>query len=199
MAWDKVWEEIYRKQEWGKYPEIPIVRFIARNYYKVNRSKIRILDLGCGPGAHSWYLAREGFDVYGIDGSPTAINRLKTRLKRERLGGSFVVGDIARLPYENEFFNCVLDSAAIQHNRAEDIIQILKEVYMVLKKDGKFVGMMVADDKTLKKNYGAIHFFKKEELKHLFKYFKQLKIDYVEYSDNNETSKHKSYVVQAIK
>src|SRR5258708_9261266 len=29
-----------------------------------------IADLGCGPGAHALALARRGYDVVGIDGSP---------------------------------------------------------------------------------------------------------------------------------
>ena len=42
------WENIYKSQEWGKYPPESIVRFIARNYYKEIRENIKILDFGCG-------------------------------------------------------------------------------------------------------------------------------------------------------
>lgn len=44
----EVWEEIHAKNEWGKYPSESVVRFVARNYYKKDREKIRILDFGCG-------------------------------------------------------------------------------------------------------------------------------------------------------
>lgn len=49
-SFDETWEEIHKTQEWGKYPTEHVIRFIARNYYKKERSKIRILDFGCGGG-----------------------------------------------------------------------------------------------------------------------------------------------------
>lgn len=61
-----------------------MIRFIARNFYKVNnRESIKILEVGCGPGANLWYMNREGFTVYGIDGSETAIKKAEKRLKED--------------------------------------------------------------------------------------------------------------------
>jgi SAM-dependent methyltransferase len=39
----------------------------------------RILELGCGTGAHAEYLARMGFDVVGVDMSETMLERAKVR------------------------------------------------------------------------------------------------------------------------
>ena len=56
------WENIFLQKEWGKYPSIALVRFIASNYYDAqDRNEIKILEIGCGTGANLWYLAREGF------------------------------------------------------------------------------------------------------------------------------------------
>ena len=49
---DPVWEEIFSTREWGQYPSENIIRFVARNYYKKERDNIKILDFGCGGGAH---------------------------------------------------------------------------------------------------------------------------------------------------
>jgi 2-polyprenyl-3-methyl-5-hydroxy-6-metoxy-1,4-benzoquinol methylase len=74
MAWNSGWDDIFRKHEWGKYPSENLVRYVGRNFYTVkDRSAITILEVGCGTGANLWYLAREGFSVYGIDGSNVAI------------------------------------------------------------------------------------------------------------------------------
>ena len=76
MVWDNSWESLFKKRDWGVYPNEELIKFIAKHYYKVsNRYKIKILELGCGPGANIWYLAREKFNVHGIDGSKTAINK----------------------------------------------------------------------------------------------------------------------------
>ncbi len=50
-SFDETWEQIHSTQEWGKYPSEIVIRFIARNYYKGNRSETKILDFGCG-GVH---------------------------------------------------------------------------------------------------------------------------------------------------
>ena len=83
MVWDNSWESLFKKRDWGEYPNEELIKFIAKHYYKVsNRYKIKILELGCGPGANIWYLAREKFNVHGIDGSKTAINKCIKRLNK---------------------------------------------------------------------------------------------------------------------
>src|SRR5438105_645758 len=88
-SWDPVWEDIFKSQPWGRYPGEDLIRFVARNFYKApSRSSVRILEVGCGPGANLWYMAREGFSVFGIDGAPTALELARLRLDREVPGWS---------------------------------------------------------------------------------------------------------------
>lgn len=140
MTWDPVWEEVFKKQDWGKYPSEEIIRFVARNFYTVNkRSETRILEVGCGPGANLWYLAREGFATYGIDGSTTAIKKASDRLDEEfQLWiGELVVGDIENLPFEEGFFDAVIDNEAVYCNSFEKSIKIYSDIARVLKRGGK--------------------------------------------------------------
>ena len=52
-GWDPVWEEIFRSSEWGKYPPERVIRFVARNFYRVlDRKKVRLFKVGCGHGAN---------------------------------------------------------------------------------------------------------------------------------------------------
>ena len=53
-SFDEYWEEVNSKTEWGQYPTEHVIRFIARNYYNRERMNTRILDFGCGGGAHTW-------------------------------------------------------------------------------------------------------------------------------------------------
>ena len=87
----EIWEDIFQNNEWGKYPSLAVVRFVARNFYKVpNRKDIRILELGCGTGANLWYCAREGFSVIGLDGSKTALNTMISRFNAEHLNSNLI-------------------------------------------------------------------------------------------------------------
>lgn len=138
-SWDPEWEKIFRAQEWGKYPPEHVIRFIARRFYKVpDRRQIKLLDLGCGTGACTWFMAREGFAVSGIDGSPTAAELGGARLAAEGLSAELRVGDYVDLPWADGTFDAVIDNASLGCNRFVDCQRAVAEVKRVLKPGGGF-------------------------------------------------------------
>ncbi len=148
MGWDSVWERIFRERSsWGKYPPEELVRFIAQNYYQVeNRRAVKILEIGCGPGAGpSWFIAREGFAFSGIDGSQSAIDKARRRFLDNGLEGDFVCGPINTLPWGDETFECVVDVACLQHNSEADTGEIIREVYRVMKTGGRHFSLTSKD------------------------------------------------------
>jgi SAM-dependent methyltransferase len=54
-----------------------------------------IADLGCGPGAHALALARRGYDVVGVDGSPRMVEVARTRAARDEVDAAFDVHDVS--------------------------------------------------------------------------------------------------------
>lgn len=142
------WEQIHRKKNWGGYPSEHIIRFVARNYYVMDRHSIRILDFGCGTGSHTWYLAREGFDTYAFDISETAIEKLRQRLYDEGLIAKTDVCDGVNLKYSSDFFDSIIDNVSIQSNRVDDIKRMYKESYRVLKNHGKLITVVFDKDTT---------------------------------------------------
>ena len=66
---------------------------MARNYYKSHRGNVKILDFGCGIGAVTWYVAKEGVNAYGFDGSETAIKKAKVRIKEENVSADLILAD----------------------------------------------------------------------------------------------------------
>jgi ubiquinone/menaquinone biosynthesis C-methylase UbiE len=138
-SWDPEWEKIFRENEWGKYPPEHVIRFIARNFYKApDRREVKVLDLGCGTGACTWFIAREGISVSGIDGSPTAIDRAAKRLASEGLSADLKVGDYIDLPWADQTFDAVIDNASLGCNRFADCQRAVAEVLRVLKPGGRF-------------------------------------------------------------
>lgn len=139
--WDPVWEEIFRDYAWGKYPGEDLIRFVAHNFYKApDRSHVRILEIGCGPGANLWYLAREGFSFAGIDGSSTAVEQAAQRLDAECPGwhdrGELHQGDISHLRFPDNSFDAVIDNEAVYCNDINISVAIYAEARRVLRKGG---------------------------------------------------------------
>jgi SAM-dependent methyltransferase len=63
----------------------------------------RVLDLGCGPGRHALFLQKKGFDVVGLDASPTQV-----ALARIRGLMNVYPASIRQLPRGLGTFNSVL-------------------------------------------------------------------------------------------
>ncbi len=66
----------------------------------VEREKLggkRALDLGCGTGTNAIYLARNGFQVVGLDFSHKAIAAAREKAKSAGVEIEFRVGDVTRL------------------------------------------------------------------------------------------------------
>ena len=200
MNWDKEWETFYQKSGGNQYPDPALIRFVAKNYYKVKpRSDVKILDLGCGTGANLWYLAKEGFTAYGIDGSISGIRRAQEKLDRENAKADIQLGDFIHLPYDNEFFDAVIDVASIQHNDDDAINKIIAEIHRVLRKGGKYFGMLIESDENLSDNRFFTYYFDKKAVKANFSQFKSTIIDYMQYSENNERNSIRFLLVESIK
>lgn len=203
-SFDSEWEEIHSTKEWGAYPSEHIIRFIARNYYKRERKFVKILDFGCGAGAHTWYLAREGFDTYAFDGSKSAIARLEERLRRESLKASVKCCDALNLEYQDCYFDAVIDNVCIYSNYLRHIREMYKKVYDMLKNGGKLCtvcfgkqtdgygsGDLIETDTYKNVTEGALvhrgltHFFSRSELYNILQEtgFSNIQIDSILYTD----------------
>ncbi|HEX6325266.1 MAG TPA: methyltransferase domain-containing protein [Jiangellaceae bacterium] len=75
-----------------------------------------VADLGCGPGAHALALARRGFDVVGVDGSPRMVEVARTRAARDEVDATFDVHDVsAPLRFADASLGGVLAILVLQH------------------------------------------------------------------------------------
>lgn len=60
--------------------------------------KCRVVDLGCGSGTDAIFLARQGFDVTGIDISPTALGQAEEKARKAGISVRWVLADVTAPP-----------------------------------------------------------------------------------------------------
>ena len=144
MTFDLRWERIYGDgKQLNLYPYDAIVGFVFSRFGRVaDRSAVCFLDVGCGAGNHTWFLAREGFTVCGIDGSRSAVEFARERLTNVGLEADLRTGDFTELPWPDETFDVAIDRMAITHNTRPDVERSLDEVRRVLKPRGMLFAQM---------------------------------------------------------
>jgi ubiquinone/menaquinone biosynthesis C-methylase UbiE len=109
-------------------------------FVKILHKGIRILDLGCGNGRNSVFLAEQAFQVVGIDFS---VNMLKIatqksiEIKNENRP-TFIQADIMELPFRSSTFDAALFIAALHHIPNESYrLRAMEELYRSLKPGAK--------------------------------------------------------------
>lgn len=92
----------------------------------------RILDLACGSGFGSHFLAKKGFQVTGGDISSAAIEISRSAFSDPNL--EFKEINATRIPYADEYFDAVVSFETIEHTT--EFLEVLKEFRRVCKKGG---------------------------------------------------------------
>jgi len=218
IKWEQEWDKIYKTQGEVQSDVLPTVR-VATDVFKKYGCK-SVMDLGCGTGRHSIYLAQQGFKVYATDISETGLEI--TKLKAEKLNLDnieFKKHDMRDITFETNSFDGVLCVWTTGHGSLEDSRKNVNEIYRVLKPNGVVVIDYVSKDDA---NYGKgkeiendtfidnvegeenipHHYSTIEELKELYSSFSEVNITPKDYnfSDTFER-KHtiKAFVVISIK
>lgn len=157
----EIWNDVYGKRFMTLWsPPEGVVQFVGRflrkrltvDKYDELFSAKRILDLGCGNGAVAAFLARQGYEVYGIDLSEPAIQLGRELLKHEEMQAELVQGTATELPYQDNFFDCVVSYAVLDHMMPDDGRQAIRESWRVLK-NGGLLFLTLAD--TRSKKFGS--------------------------------------------
>jgi ubiquinone/menaquinone biosynthesis C-methylase UbiE len=129
------WDQILREDWYSREePEGVVVDFARR--LKEKKHGLRVLDLGCGAGRHTVYLAGQGFEVHGADSSRTGLELTRKRLKTHDLRGQVLKCDMKWLPYVDSCFDTVVCLHAIYHQNPAGIRRTISEITRLLRKGG---------------------------------------------------------------
>lgn len=128
--------------DWSRNTEekwlIPCVEspYLAERWTGLGFNKF--LDIGCGLGRHSVYMAEKGFSVTALDLSEYGIEHIKKTADEKGLNINTVVSDMLKLPFEDNSLDCIMAYNVIYHTDKEGFVKILNEIKRVLKPKGEF-------------------------------------------------------------
>lgn len=131
--WDDAYTHPLADLPWElERPRPQLVEFI--NSGKVHPCPT--LDICCGAGTNTVYLAQQGFEVSGIDISRRAIEIAKKKAAEASVNIRFEVGNSVHLPYKDMEFGLVHDLGCFHHIHPSDRKDFIQGIYRVLNDDG---------------------------------------------------------------
>jgi SAM-dependent methyltransferase len=126
------WEQRYRTGDlpWDTgEPDNHLVDFVGSRHLHAGRA----LEVGCGTGTNSIWLARQGFDVLGIDVSPAAVEKAAEKQRAAGVACRFEVLDFLAATPPGGAFDLVFDRGCFHvFDEADDRARFAERVSRVL-------------------------------------------------------------------
>jgi 2-polyprenyl-3-methyl-5-hydroxy-6-metoxy-1,4-benzoquinol methylase len=101
---------------------------------------MRLIDAGCGTGRYSLRLAREGYNVIGVDLSPEMITEASNRMRATGCSSDFLNADLSRFKLVQPADGAIC--RGILNDLIEDSLRqaVLTNIARNIRKGGVFVG-----------------------------------------------------------
>jgi ubiquinone/menaquinone biosynthesis C-methylase UbiE len=172
-GWDQTYHQHCPQElpwELGK-PREGLVKLV--NSERVQPGKT--LDLCCGAGSNTVYLAEKGFKVTTLDISDKAVFYAKDKARKSEVSINFLIGNFTSLPFKAHEFDFAFDFGCFHHVPAVKRTTYIKGVYRVLKPKAACFLVCFSD-----KNGVAWNHLRKAQIRELFQdWFKIEQIDHV--------------------
>lgn len=132
------------------------------------------IDLGCGTGIYSIWLAEKGLSVTGVDLSSEMLKKAVEKTKHQHLQVDYQQADLHQLPYKDATFDLAVCNIVLEF--ADTPERVIAEGLRVLKKGGRLVVGMIGKHSEWAKTYQTrakqkvesvfanAHFFSSDEI-----------------------------------
>ena len=99
------------------------------------------LDLGCGTGDSSIYLAKNGWRVTGVDFVARAVDKARAKAEANKVAVNFVRADVTRLSSEGigSTFGLIVDNGCLHGMSPDDRDAYVREVTAVAAPDARLL------------------------------------------------------------
>lgn len=175
------WEVLSKDDEYWNTPDFMI--HYLNNRWKKNNFNV-FLDIGCGMGRHSIYMAENGFNVYAMDYSNYVVDIVKEKAYLKGLDIKLTTGNITSLPYESESVDCIAAIGVLSNSDKNGISLILKEMHRVLKDGGETYFNIISKISDIGNeelvNGNAFYNITEDDFEWLFKDFSIISIKHID-------------------
>jgi len=170
--------DLNHKQKWNqwnqsnppKYPHNKVIQFVLRNFPTSTRATTKVLDLGCGSGVNTVFLASEGFKVFASDISIDGINNTQKQLSNAGMTAELRVESINEISFPKEYFDLVISCGVFECAGLETTKNAITKIADVLKPKGKGFFLFASDiDFRIKQdNLLDLHGYSHNEVEMIF-------------------------------
>jgi O-antigen biosynthesis protein len=141
----------------------------------------KVLDVACGEGYGSAYLASVAATVVGVDVSETTVEHAINTYSMENL--SFINSSASQLPFNDNEQEVIVCYETIEHLDSLDQESFMKEAKRILKDDGILListpnKLIYSDEPAYANPYHLKEFYEEEFRTFLGNYFSDIKIFY---------------------
>lgn len=160
-SWDRVYHEYPLGElpwELGK-PRPVLVQLIEEGLVKPGKT----LDICCGAGTNTVYMAKKGFEATGLDISHKAIEYGREKAQEAGVKIRWIVGNAVGFPFEDGEFDFVFDMGCFHHIRLEDRTKFISGLCRIIKPSGQYLLTCFSD-----RNGPAWNHFTKDQLIRFF-------------------------------
>lgn len=184
LSWgEEIWEEKIKVQgELGvvsgtngslsnlKKRTISTLDFMEKNVFNSIKKNSQVLDLGVGPMARlAIPIAKKGFDVIGVDISPTTIKYAKDYSERAKAKITFLQDDLITLNSIKSSFDFIYCVETFEHIPKHLSLLSLKKINSILKNDGLFlIEFSVEEKKSIFSELFKFFYFLGHKIKSTF-------------------------------
>ncbi len=126
-----------------------------------NHTPGRVLDLGCGTGTNLVTLAKNGWEVVGVDFAVKGVAAARRRFKHEGIKGQVMYGDVTDLHELNSKFDLILDIGCFHGLSEQGKLKYITNVQRLLSDDGfllMYARYMLTEEKPGMQEIDILHF-----------------------------------------
>ncbi len=131
--------------------KVKIERIINWIIERTDKPRMKILDLGCGPGLYAEQLAQKGHSIIGVDFSENSIQYAAKQAKEKKLDIEYLKKNYLDLDFDNQFDLIILIYLDFCVLLPEEREKVLENIYRALKKGGLFICDVVNEKNIDKK------------------------------------------------